>query len=110
MQIDKFGKFPYVLVKLSDRMAGNKLIVRGKNGRSEPQLVSGVSKEVHCAPRAGSTDAAPPRWTCCAVYLASASPKNLIWEVLCLYPAHCLQWASSDNCRHETQRFVKPPS
>ena len=46
MQIDKFGKFPYVLVKLSDRMAGNKLIVRGKNGRSEPQLVSAVSKEV----------------------------------------------------------------
>ena len=48
MQIDKFGKFPYVLVKLSDRMAGNKLIVRGKNGRSEPQLVSAVSKEVEC--------------------------------------------------------------
>ena len=46
MVIDKFGKFPYVLVKLSDRMAGNKLIVRGKNGRSEPQLVSAVSKEV----------------------------------------------------------------
>ena len=45
--IDKFGKFPYVLVKLSDRMAGNKLIVRGKNGRSEPQLVSAVSKEVN---------------------------------------------------------------
>ena len=46
MVIDKFGKFPYVLVKLSDRMGGNKLIVRGKNGRSEPQLVSAVSKEV----------------------------------------------------------------
>ena len=53
VQIDKFGKFPYVLVKLSDRMAGNKLIVRGKNGRSEPQLVSAVSKEVHHLLEAG---------------------------------------------------------
>ena len=53
MQIDKFGKFPYVLVKLSDRVAGNKLIVRGKNGRTEPQLVSGVSQEVRCISEAG---------------------------------------------------------
>lgn len=53
MQIDKFGKFPYILVKLSDRVAGNKLIVRGKNGRTEPQLVSAVSQEVRCASKAG---------------------------------------------------------
>lgn len=53
MQIDKFGKFPYVLVKLSDRVAGNKLIVRGKNGRTEPQLVSGVSQEVRSTSKAG---------------------------------------------------------
>ncbi len=46
VQIDKFGKFPYILVRLSDRVAGNKLIVRGKNGRTESQLVSAVSKEV----------------------------------------------------------------
>ncbi len=46
MQIDKFGKFPYILVRLSDRVAGTKLIVRGKNGRTESQLVSAVSKEV----------------------------------------------------------------
>ena len=46
MQIDKFGKFPYILVRLSDRVAGTKLIVRGKNGRAESQLVSAVSKEV----------------------------------------------------------------
>ena len=46
MMIDKFGKFPYILVRLSDRMAGTKLIVRGKNGRTESQLVSAVSKEV----------------------------------------------------------------
>ncbi len=49
MQIDKFGKFAYVLVKLSDRLAGSKLFVRGKNGRSEQQLVSAVSKEVRHA-------------------------------------------------------------
>lgn len=47
VQIDTFGKFPYVLVKLSDRLAGSKLLVRGKNGRSEMQLVSSVTKEVH---------------------------------------------------------------
>jgi hypothetical protein len=35
-----------VLVKLSDRLAGSKLLVRGKNGRSEMQLVSTVTKEV----------------------------------------------------------------
>ncbi|EIE26801.1 hypothetical protein COCSUDRAFT_59309 [Coccomyxa subellipsoidea C-169] len=46
VQIDKFGKFPFVLVKLSDRLAGSKLLVRGKNGRSEMQLVSTVTKEV----------------------------------------------------------------
>jgi hypothetical protein len=49
VQIDKFGKFMYVLVKLSDRIAGSKLLVRGKNGRSEQQLVSSVSKEVRRA-------------------------------------------------------------
>ncbi|CAL8467141.1 g6677 [Coccomyxa elongata] len=46
VQIDKFGRFPFVLVKLSDRLAGSKLLVRGKNGRSEMQLVSAVTKEV----------------------------------------------------------------
>lgn len=46
VQIDKFGKFAYVLVKLTDRLAGSKLLVRGKNGRTEQQLVSAVSKEV----------------------------------------------------------------
>lgn len=46
VQIDKFGRFPFVLVKLSDRLAGSKLLVRGKNGRSEMQLVSTVTKEV----------------------------------------------------------------
>ena len=50
MQIDKFGKFPYILVRLSDRVAGTKLIVRGKNGRTESQLVSAVSKEVRPLP------------------------------------------------------------
>ena len=46
MQIDRFGRFTYVLVKLSDRTAGSKLLVRGKNGRSEAQLLSAVTKEV----------------------------------------------------------------
>ena len=61
MMIDKFGKFPYILVRLSDRMAGTKLIVRGKNGRTESQLVSAVSKEVGHLPKGsnghGLTDA-----------------------------------------------------
>ncbi len=51
MQIDKFGRFPFVLVKLSDRLAGSKLLVRGKNGRSEMQLVSAVTKEVRVVAR-----------------------------------------------------------
>ena len=46
MQIDKFGRFAYVLVRLSDRLAGSKLLVRGKNGRSEQQLLLAVTKEV----------------------------------------------------------------
>ena len=53
VQIDKFGKFQYILVRLSDRIAGTKLIVRGKNGRTESQLVSAVSKEVCHVPRTG---------------------------------------------------------
>jgi hypothetical protein len=47
VQIDAFGRFTYVLVKLSDRGASApKLLVRGKNGRSEAQLLSAVTKEV----------------------------------------------------------------
>ena len=46
MQIDRFGRFAYVLVRLSDRLAGSKLLVRGHNGRTEEQLVSAVTKEV----------------------------------------------------------------
>ena len=49
VQIDRFGRFAYVLVRLSDRLAGSKLLVRGHNGRTEEQLVSAVTREVRCS-------------------------------------------------------------
>ncbi|KAK9843420.1 hypothetical protein WJX81_001473 [Elliptochloris bilobata] len=46
VQIDKFGRFPFVLAKAGDRLGAKKLLVRGRNGATEAQLVNGILKEV----------------------------------------------------------------
>ena len=38
-QVDSYGSFPFVLLKVSDRSGVNKLLVRGKNLSSEQQLL-----------------------------------------------------------------------
>ena len=57
VQIERFGRFTYVLVKLSDRTAGSKLLVRGKNGRSEAQLVSAITNEARAPGHLGKISA-----------------------------------------------------
>ena len=46
VQIDKFGRFPFVLAKAGDRLGARKLLVRGRNGATEAQLVNSILKEV----------------------------------------------------------------
>lgn len=46
VQVDSYGNFPFVLIKVADRSGVNKLLVRGKNLSSEPQLLQAAHKEV----------------------------------------------------------------
>jgi Janus/Ocnus family (Ocnus) len=46
VEIDAFGRFHYVLIKLSNHLDARKLLVRGKNHCSESQLVQLVKQEV----------------------------------------------------------------
>ena len=49
VQIDSYGQFPFVLMKISDRTSAHRLLVRGKNGATEAQLVQAVMSEVRCS-------------------------------------------------------------
>ena len=51
VQIDMFGRFPFVLAKAGDRLGAKKLLVRGRNGATEAQLVNSILKEVRRCPR-----------------------------------------------------------
>lgn len=48
-QVDSYGSFPFVLIKVADRSGVNKLLVRGKNLSLEPQLLQARHPPTHCA-------------------------------------------------------------
>ena len=57
VQIDSYGQFPFILVKVSDRTSAHRLLVRGKNNSSTAELYQAVTQEVHLQP---PRPAAPP--------------------------------------------------
>ena len=50
VQIDSYGHFPFILVKVSDRTSAHRLLVRGKNNSSTAELYQAVAQEVHLQP------------------------------------------------------------
>ena len=50
VQIDSYGQFPFILVKVSDRTSAHRLLVRGKNNASTAELYQAVTQEVHLQP------------------------------------------------------------
>ena len=49
VEIDSYGRFPFVLVRVSDRTKVQRLLVRGRNNATKEELMKDVKRQVSAA-------------------------------------------------------------
>lgn len=98
VQIDKFGRFPFVLAKAGDRLGARKLLVRGRNGATEAQLVNNILKEVRRLSHMGWRQHAGE---CNGVKVAQGGFVSKGKYPVCLH-----LWLAAVGGRRVTQRFA----